>query len=345
MSSRTSKSSNQPGCEGAHDRLMTGPADDGRARANRMKLMSGNANRPLAEDIARYLDLPLTRADVRTFKDGEIFVIIEENVRGEDVFVLQSTSAPANDHLMEMLICIDALVRASARRITAVIPYFGYARQDRKTGGRTPISAKLVANLIVRAGANRVLTMDLHAGQIQGFFDIPTDNLFSLPLIEADVRNHYKVKDLMIVSPDVGGVVRARALADRLGADLAIVDKRREKAGVSEVMNIIGDVEGRRCILVDDIVDSAGTLCNAAEALKKHGAKAVYAYVTHGVLSGGAVARVTASQLEGLVITDSILATEAVRLARNIRQVSIAPLIGEAMRRISEETSVSSLFD
>jgi len=275
----------------------------------------------------------------------EVFVEIHENVRGEDVFVIQSTSYPANDHLMETLVCIDALKRASARRITAVIPYFGYARQDRKPGPRTPISAKLVANLITAAGANRVLTLDLHAGQIQGFFDIPTDNLMAGPVLTADIKQHLQGDDLMVVSPDVGGVVRARNIAKRLDADLAIVDKRRERAGVSEVMNIIGEVEGRRCILVDDIVDSAGTLCNAADALKKHGAKAVYAYVTHGVLSGGAVARVTASQLEGLVITDSILATEAVRLARNIRQVSIAPLIGEAMRRISEETSVSSLFD
>jgi len=259
--------------------------------------------------------------------------------------VIQSTSYPANDHLMELLVCIDALKRSSARRITAVLPYFGYARQDRKPGPRTPISAKLVANLITAAGANRVLTLDLHAGQIQGFFDIPTDNLMAGPVLTADIKQHLQGDDLMVVSPDVGGVVRARNIAKRLDADLAIVDKRREKAGVSEVMNIIGDVEGRRCILVDDIVDSAGTLCNAADALKKHGAKSVFAYVTHGVLSGGAVARVTASQLEGLVITDSILATEAVRLARNIRQVSIAPLVGEAMRRISEEASVSSLFD
>ncbi len=310
-----------------------------------MKVLAGNSNRPLAEAIAAYLSVPLAKASVRRFSDMEVFVEIHENVRGEDVFVIQSTSYPANDHLMETLVCIDALKRASARRITAVIPYFGYARQDRKPGPRTPISAKLVANLITAAGANRVLTLDLHAGQIQGFFDIPTDNLMAGPVLTADIKQHLQGDDLMVVSPDVGGVVRARNIAKRLDADLAIVDKRRERAGVSEVMNIIGEVEGRRCILVDDIVDSAGTLCNAADALKKHGAKAVYAYVTHGVLSGGAVARVTASQLEGLVITDSILATEAVRLARNIRQVSIAPLIGEAMRRISEETSVSSLFD
>ncbi len=310
-----------------------------------MKVLAGNSNRPLAEAIAAYLSVPLAKASVRRFSDMEVFVEIHENVRGEDVFVIQSTSYPANDHLMELLVCIDALKRSSARRITAVIPYFGYARQDRKPGPRTPISAKLVANLITAAGANRVLTLDLHAGQIQGFFDIPTDNLMAGPVLTADIKQHLQGDDLMVVSPDVGGVVRARNIAKRLDADLAIVDKRRERAGVSEVMNIIGDVEGRRCILVDDIVDSAGTRCNAAEALKKHGAKSVYAYVTHGVLSGGAVARVTASELEGLVITDSILATEAQRLARNIRQVSIAPLIGEAMRRISEESSVSSLFD
>lgn len=310
-----------------------------------MKLLSGNANLPLAQAIAAYLDMPLTRADVRTFKDGEIFVVIEENVRGEDVFVLQSTSAPANDHLMELLICIDALVRASARRITAVLPYFGYARQDRKTGGRTPISAKLVANLIVRAGADRVLTMDLHAGQIQGFFDIPTDNLFSVPLMEADIRRKYTVADLMIVSPDVGGVVRARALADRLGADLAIVDKRRPREGESEVMNIIGDVKDRRCILVDDIVDSAGTLCNAVTALRKQGAKSVSAYVCHGVLSNGAVKRVEASEMQELVITDSIQPSTAALASKRIRTLPVAPLLGEAIRRIANEESVSKLFD
>ena len=310
-----------------------------------MKVLAGNSNRPLAEAIATYLNVPLTRASVRRFSDMEVFVEIHENVRGEDVFVIQSTSYPANDNLMELLVCIDALRRASAKRITAVLPYFGYARQDRKTGGRTPISAKLVANLITTAGANRVLTLDLHAAQIQGFFDIPTDNLFAAPDIVRDVREHYNGGDLMIVSPDVGGVVRARATAKRLDADLAIVDKRREQAGVSEVMNIIGDVDGRHCILVDDIVDSAGTLCNAANALIEKGAKSVSAYVTHGVLSGGAVARVAASVLQELVTTDSILATEAVRLSRNIRQICIAPLIGEAMRRISEESSVSSLFD
>jgi len=310
-----------------------------------MKLITANANRPLALAVAQYLDVPLTRTDVRRFKDGEIFVVIEENVRGEDVFVLQSTSAPANDHLMEMLICIDALVRASARRITAVIPYFGYARQDRKTGGRTPISAKLVANMIVRAGADRVLTMDLHAGQIQGFFDIPTDNLFSLPLFEADLRKHYDIDDLMIVSPDVGGVVRARMLADRVGADLAIVDKRRPRAGESEVMNIIGEVRDRRCVLVDDIVDSAGTLCNAAAALRNEGAKSVSAYVTHGVLSEGSIARVEGSVLQELVVSDSILPSAAAIASPRVRIVPVASLIGEAIRRIANEESVSKLFD
>lgn len=310
-----------------------------------MKLVAGNSNRALSEAIAAYLNLPLTKSLVRRFADMEVFVEIQENVRGEDVFVLQSTSYPANDHLMELLIIIDALKRASARRITAVIPYFGYARQDRKPGPRSPISAKLVANLITTAGADRVLTLDLHAGQIQGFFDIPTDNLFGAPVLTRDIEEQYNGENLMIVSPDVGGVVRARAIAKRINADLAIVDKRRERAGESEVMNIIGDVKGRSCILVDDIVDSAGTLCNAAEALLKQGATAVSAYVSHGVLSGGAVARVSASQLKELVITDSIQPTEAVRVAHNIRTVTIAPLIGEAMRRTAEERSVSSLFD
>jgi ribose-phosphate pyrophosphokinase len=275
----------------------------------------------------------------------EVFVEIHENVRGEDVFVIQSTSNPANDNLMELLVSIDALRRASAKRITAVVPYFGYARQDRKPGPRTPISAKLVANMIETAGADRVLTMDLHAGQIQGFFDIPTDNLFSAPVFSRDIKERYKGQDVMVVSPDVGGVVRARANAKRIGADLAIVDKRREKAGVSEVMNIIGDVKGRACIMVDDIVDSGGTLCNAADALMNEGATSVAAYITHGVLSGGAVARVTASALENLTVTDSIQTTEAMRHARNIHTISIATLIGEAIRRISEESSVSSLFD
>ncbi len=311
-----------------------------------MKLLTGNSNRPLAEAICAYLNLPLTKASVRRFSDMEVFVEIHENVRGEDIFVIQSTSYPANDHLMELLVSLDALKRASARRITAVMPYYGYARQDRKSGSRTPISAKLVANLITVAGADRVLTIDLHAGQIQGFFDIPTDNLFAQPVFVKDIKDTFKPNgDLTIVSPDVGGVVRARALARRLDADLAIIDKRRERAGVSEVMNIIGDVEGRRCILVDDIVDSAGTLCNAAEALSKAGAKSVAAYVTHGVLSGGAVARVGSSPLDMLVTTDSIQQTEAMRVSQNIRQLTVAPLIGEAIRRVSEEKSVSSLFD
>jgi len=310
-----------------------------------MKLLSGNSNRPLAKAIAVYLETPLTNADVRRFSDMEVFVEIHENVRGEDVFIIQSTSSPANDNLMELLVCIDALRRASARRITAVLPYFGYARQDRKPGPRTPISAKLVANLIATAGANRVLTMDLHAGQIQGFFDIPTDNLYSGPVFTREIAEKYGDENLVLVSPDVGGVVRTRALAKRLNADLAIIDKRRERAGMSEVMNIIGDVDGRTCVIVDDIVDSAGTLCNAADALKNAGATRVLAYITHGVLSGGAVARVTASALEHLSVTDSIAATDAMRHARNLRTIPIAPLLGEAIRRISEETSVSSLFE
>ena len=311
-----------------------------------MKLLAGNSNRSLSAAIAKVLDLPLTRANIRRFADNEVFVVIEENVRGEDVFIIQSTSFPANDNLMELLICMDALTRASARRITAVIPYFGYARQDRKTGGRTPISAKLVANLITRAGADRVLTMDMHSGQIQGFFDIPTDNLLATPLIAQDVRlRERKVGELVIVSPDVGGVVRARALAERLDADLAIVDKKRSAPGVSEVMNIIGDVKDRRCVLFDDIVDSAGTLCNAAAALRKAGAASVSAYVTHGVLSGSAVERVTASELTELVITDSIETPEAVRDCPKIREITCATLIGEAIRRIANEESVSKLFD
>jgi len=308
-----------------------------------MKILANNSNRPLAEAIGSYLNIALTSATVRRFSDMEVFVEIHENVRGEDVFVVQSTSAPANDHLMELLVTLDALRRGSARRITAVVPYFGYARQDRKSGPRTPISAKLVANLITTAGADRVVTIDLHSGQIQGFFDIPLDNLYAAPVFTNDIKNRFE--NLMIVSPDVGGVVRARIIARRLDAPLAIIDKRRERAGVSEVMNIIGDVQGRHCVLVDDIVDSAGTLCNAAEALMKAGATSVSAYVTHGVLSGGAVARVTASPLESLVTTDSIMATEAVKLAHNIRQISIAPLMAESIQRISEERSVSSLFD
>ncbi|MEG3149323.1 ribose-phosphate pyrophosphokinase [Sphingomonas sp. ZT3P38] len=311
-----------------------------------MKLLTGNSNLPLARAISDYLEIPLTSASVRRFADEEVFVEIQENVRGEDVFVLQSTGYPANDNLMELLICIDALRRASAKRITAVIPYFGYARQDRKPGPRTPISAKLVANLITVAGADRVLSVDLHAGQIQGFFDIPTDNLYGAPVMSADILTRFGDRNIMVVSPDVGGVVRARALAKRLdNADLAIVDKRRERAGESEVMNIIGDVEGRFCILIDDIVDSAGTLCNAAAALMEAGAEGVVAYVTHGVLSGGAVARVEGSVLEELVITDSIGQHEVVKDAKRIRLLTIAPLLAEAIKRIADETSVSSLFD
>jgi ribose-phosphate pyrophosphokinase len=311
-----------------------------------MKLIAGNSNLPLARAIAAYLELPLTDASVRRFADEEVFVEIHENVRGEDVFVVQSTSFPTNDNLMELLICIDALRRASAKRITAVMPYFGYARQDRKPGPRTPISAKLVANLITTAGADRVLAVDLHAGQIQGFFDIPTDNLYGAPVMAADIQTHYGTEPLMAISPDVGGVVRARALAKRLdNAPLAIVDKRRERAGESEVMNIIGDVKGRACILIDDIIDSGGTLCNAAEALMAAGATSVSAYISHGVLSGKAVERVAASALKELVITDSILATDATRDCPRIRVLTIAPLIGEAIRRIADESSVSSLFD
>jgi ribose-phosphate pyrophosphokinase len=310
-----------------------------------MKILAGNSNRPLTEAIAAYLGVPLTKCQVRRFADMEIFVEIQENVRGQDAFVVQSTSAPTNDHLMEALIMIDALRRASARRITAVIPYFGYARQDRKPGPRTPISAKLVANLITRAGADRVLTVDLHAGQIQGFFDIPTDNLFGAPVLVRDIQDNLDLSNVMVVSPDVGGVVRARALAKRINAPLAIVDKRRERAGESEVMNIIGEVKGKNCILVDDIVDSGGTLCNAADALLQAGAKDVRAYITHGVLSGGAVARISASRLKELVITDTIQPTEAVRVAKNVRVITIAPLIGEAIARTAKEESVSSLFD
>ncbi|MEP7315830.1 MAG: ribose-phosphate pyrophosphokinase [Sphingomicrobium sp.] len=311
-----------------------------------MKLMAGNSNLPLAKAVADYLEIAVTDASVRRFADEEVFVEVNENVRGEDVFVLQSTSYPTNDNLMELLICIDALRRASAKRITAVIPYFGYARQDRKPGPRTPISAKLVANLITTAGADRVLTMDLHAGQIQGFFDIPTDNLWAAPVMAADIKSRLARKNLMVVSPDVGGVVRARSLAKRLdNAPLAIVDKRRERAGESEVMNIIGDVEGHYCILIDDIVDSAGTLCNAAAALKQQGATDVAAYCSHGVLSGGAAARVAASELTELVVTDSIYPGEADDPKGKIRRLTIAPLFAEAIHRIADESSVSSLFD
>lgn len=309
------------------------------------KILSCNSNRPLADAISKYMELPLTKADVKRFSDMEVFVEIQENVRGEDVFLIQSTSSPTNDNLMELLVALDALKRGSANRITAVIPYYGYARQDRKSGPRTPISAKLVANLITVAGAHRVVTVDLHAGQIQGFFDIPTDNLFAAPVFQSDIKEKYGDKSLVIVSPDVGGVVRARALARSLDADLAIIDKRRERAGVSEVMNIIGEVDDRHCILVDDIVDSGGTLCNAAEALMAAGGLSVSAYISHGVLSGGAAARIKDSPLTELVTTDSIQATDAVLAAPNMRQITIAPLLGEAILRIAESRSVSSLFD
>ncbi|KAA3513339.1 MULTISPECIES: ribose-phosphate pyrophosphokinase [Agrobacterium] len=310
-----------------------------------MKVFAGNSNRHLAEAICKYLNVPLGNATVKRFADQEIFVEISENVRGEDVFLVQSTSFPANDHLMELLIMIDAMRRSSAKRITAVLPYFGYARQDRKAGPRTPISAKLVANLITEAGADRVLTLDLHAGQIQGFFDIPTDNLFAAPILARDVKEHYDTKNVVVVSPDVGGVVRARSLAKRLDCLLAIVDKRRDRPGESEVMNIIGDVAGKDCLLIDDIVDSGGTLCNAAEALLKNGATSVTAYITHGVLSGGAVARVSSSKLRELVITDSIQPTTSVQSAHNIRVITTATLLGEAINRTSMEQSVSGLFD
>jgi ribose-phosphate pyrophosphokinase len=322
-------------------------ADEGRDRNDNglyLKLVAGNSNRPLAEAISAYIKVPLAKSQVKRFADLEIFVEIQENVRGQDAFIVQSTSFPANDNLMELLILIDALKRSSARRITAVIPYYGYARQDRKPGPRTPISAKLVANLIERAGADRVLTLDLHAGQIQGFFDIPTDNLFAAPVIVRDIQDTIGTENLVVVSPDVGGVVRARALAKRIDVPIAVCDKRRERPGQSEVMNVIGEVEGKRCVLIDDIVDSGGTLTNAAEALVKEGAVEVMAYITHGVLSGGAVSRVQNSSLKSLVITDSIQPTEAIKAARNIRVISIAPLIGEAILRTSREESVSSLF-
>jgi ribose-phosphate pyrophosphokinase len=315
------------------------------AKNGSIKLVAGNSNPALAQEIANWLRLPLTKAVVRRFADMEIFVQIQENVRGSDVFIIQSTSFPANDHLMELLIITDALRRASARRITAVVPYFGYARQDRKVGSRSPISAKLVANLISRAGVDRVMTLDLHAEQIQGFFDIPTDNLYASPVMVRDIKERSDFTSLMVVSPDVGGVARARGLAKRINAPLAIIDKRRERAGESEVMNVIGEVAGYTCILVDDIVDSGGTLVNAADALLANGAKDVYAYISHGVLSGGAAARIAGSRLKELVITDSILPTEAVTKAANIRTLSIAPLIAEAISRTASEESVSSLFD
>ena len=310
-----------------------------------MKILACNSNINLAESISKTLNTRLVKAEVKRFSDMEVFVEVQENVRGEDMFVVQSTSYPANDNLMELLVALDALRRASARRITAVIPYYGYARQDRKSGPRTPISAKLVANLITKAGADRILTMDLHAGQIQGFFDIPTDNLFAAPVFVKDIEEKYKIKPVVIVSPDVGGVVRARAYARRINANLAIIDKRREKPGSSEVMNIIGDVSNHHCIIVDDIIDSGGTICNAAQALIDVGAISVDAYVTHGVLSGSAVSNISNSPLSSLVTTNSIKATEAVNMSSNIRQISIAPIIGEAIRRVHMEQSVSSLFE
>jgi ribose-phosphate pyrophosphokinase len=310
-----------------------------------MKLLSGTSNQPLAAAVADVLGAKLTPAEIKRFPDNEVFVRIDENVRGEDMFVIQPTSAPANDHLMELLIIIDALRRASASRITAVLPYFGYARQDRKVGGRTPISAKLVANMITTAGADRVLTLDLHAGQIQGFFDVPTDNLHAVPTAAADIKKRFDIGGLMIVSPDVGGVVRARALADRLGAPLAIVDKRRRRPTESEVMNIIGEVEGHRCLIYDDIIDSGGTICNAAAALRKNGATEVCAYITHGVLSGKAVERIASSELTELVVSDTIRHPPEVLACKKIRTLSVAPLLGEAIRRIWKNESVSSLFD
>ena len=311
-----------------------------------MKIISCNSNKELAESICSYVGVKLCEASIRKFADDEIFVEIHENIRGEDVFIIQSTSYPANDHLMELLITIDAVRRGSAKRITAVIPYYGYARQDRKTGPRTPISAKLVANLITSAGADRVLTMDLHAGQIQGFFDIPLDNIFSAPPIIKDMKKKFlKNSDLVISSPDVGGVVRARAFAKRMGAGLAIADKRREKAGVSEIMHIIGEVENKTCVLLDDIADSAGTLCNAAKALKEKGAKDIYSYIVHGVLSGNALEKIQDSEIKELVLTDSISASKTIKNAKNIRLISIAPLMGEAIKRINSDSSVSALFD
>ena len=315
------------------------------AKNGAIKLVAGNSNPALAQEIAKWLHLPMTKAVVRRFADMEIFVEIQENVRGSDVYIIQSTSFPANDHLMELLIITDALRRASARHITAVVPYFGYARQDRKVGSRSPISAKLVANMITHAGVDRVMTLDLHASQIQGFFDIPTDNLYASPVMVRDIKERFDLSNVMVVSPDVGGVVRARGLAKRINTPMAIIDKRRERAGESEVMNVIGDAEGYTCILIDDIVDSGGTLVNAADALLANGAKEVYAYISHGVLSGGAAARISGSRLKELVITDSILPTEAVRNSPNIRTLSIASLIGEAIGRTASEESVSSLFD
>ena len=310
-----------------------------------MKIIAGNSNLPLSSDVGKYLQIDLAKATIRRFADEEVYVEIKENIRGEDVFVIESTSYPANDNLMELLVIIDALKRASAKRITAVLPYFGYARQDRKPGPRTPISAKLVANLISTAGADRVLTVDLHAEQIQGFFDIPTDNLFAGPVFSRDIKDQFDLSNLVAVSPDIGGVVRARAIASKFGASIAIVDKRRPKAGESEVMNIIGDVDGKDCIILDDIIDSAGTICNAADKLIEIGAKSVTAYVTHGVLTGKALSRIKDSKLKEVVITDTINNTENAKKLEKIRIIPISVLLGEAIRRISEESSVSSLFE
>jgi ribose-phosphate pyrophosphokinase len=310
-----------------------------------MKIIAGNSNLPLSSDVGKYLQIDLAKASIRRFADEEVYVEIKENIRGEDVFVIESTSYPANDNLMELLVIIDALKRASAKRITAVLPYFGYARQDRKPGPRTPISAKLVANLISTAGADRVLTVDLHAEQIQGFFDIPTDNLFAGPVFSRDIKEHFDLSNLVAVSPDIGGVVRARAIASKFGASIAIVDKRRPKAGESEVMNIIGDVNGKDCIILDDIIDSAGTICNAADKLIEIGANSVTAYVTHGVLSGKALVRIKDSKLKEVVITDTINNTENAKELKKIRIIPISDLLGEAIKRISEESSVSSLFE
>ncbi|HLD77163.1 MAG TPA: ribose-phosphate pyrophosphokinase [Rickettsiales bacterium] len=309
-----------------------------------MKLIAGNSNISLSQEIAKYLKTNLVDADIKRFSDHEIFVEIRENVRGQDVFVIQSTSRPTNDNIMELLIVIDALRRASAKRITAVIPYFGYARQDRKSLPRTPISAKLIANIITSAGADRVLTLDLHASQIQGFFDIPVDNLYASPVFSADIKKNFSDKDLVVISPDVGGLVRARDVAKRIGADLAIVDKRRPRAGVSEVMNMIGDIAGKNCIIVDDIVDSGGTLCNAADALMEKGAISVSAYITHGVLSMGACDRIANSSLKNLVITNSIERTKEILSVKNIRIINMQNLLGEAIRNIAEEKSLSILF-
>ena len=309
-----------------------------------MKLLACNSNLDLSEEIATTLNIPLTKASIKKFSDEEIFVEVNENVRGQDVYVIQSTSKPANDNLVELLVCIDALKRASANQITAVIPYFGYARQDRKPGPRTPISAKLVANLITKSGADRVLTIDLHAGQIQGFFDIPVDNLYAAPIILEDIKKNYDLDSTVIISPDVGGVVRARYIANRLNIGLAIVDKRREAANISEVLNIIGDVKEKNCILIDDIVDTAGTLTNAGEALLNVGAKTVSAYVSHGVLSGNALGKIKKSVLTEIVTTNTISSLLSEDKSK-IRRLSVAPLIAEAVKRIDNHSSVSSLFN